>query len=201
MARFPKSEAKIAELARRIAEGLTNAADEFPSPPVPVAELSAQIGDYHQKNAALATSRAESRIRRVDKNQALKTMKDSMRANLRYAEVMARRHPERLAQLGWGSRRPRTALKAPGEVRDIAIRGEGDTWLLLAWNAPVDGGGVGAYQVQRRKPGGSWEDVATSMDPIELLRDQPRGVELEYRVLALNRAGAGPPSATVTAVL
>src|SRR3972149_2099679 len=102
---------------------------------------------------------------------------------------MARRHPERLGQLGWGSRRPRTALKPPGEVRDIAIRDEGDTWLLLAWNAPVDGGAVGVYQVQRRKPGGSWEDVATSMDATELLRDQPRGGVLGDRGLALNREG------------
>lgn len=57
MARFPKSEAKVAQLAQQIAE-----------------------------------SRAEARIRGADKNRALKTLKDSMRANLRYAEVMARRH-------------------------------------------------------------------------------------------------------------
>jgi len=201
VARFPKSEAKIAALARLIAEGLANAGDEFPSPPVPPAELSAQLDAYQEKSTRLAAGRAEAKIRRIEKNKSLKTLKDSMRANLRYAEVWARRHPERLGQLGWGSRRPRTALKPPGEVRDIAIRDEGDTWLLLAWNAPVDGGAVGVYQVQRRKPGGSWEDVATSMDAIELLRDQPRGVDLEYRVLALNRAGAGSPSGTVTAVL
>ncbi len=201
MARFPKAEAKIVHLARLIAEGMANAPDDFPSPPVSPAELLAQLADFERRNAAHAASRAQTKILRAEKLGSLKTVKDSMRADLRYAEVMARRRPEKLGKLGWGSRRPRTPLKPPGEVRDIAIRNEGDTWLLLGWGAPADGGAVAAYRVQRRKPGGSWEDVATSTDAVELLRDQPRGVELEFRVIALNRAGSGPPSATVTAVL
>jgi hypothetical protein len=199
--RFPKAEAKIAHLAQQIADGLAHAAGQFPSPPVPPAVLQAQLEDYQEKNAALVRSRAEARIRRVDKNNALRALKDSMRADLRYAEVIARRHPERLVQLGWAARRPRTPLKRPGEVRNIAIRDEGDTWVLLTWDAPDEGGEVAAYRIQGRKPRGKWEDVATSIDRIELLRDQPRGVELEFRVLAMNRAGTGGPSATVKAVL
>jgi len=201
VARFPKSEAKIAQLAEKMASGLAVATDTFPSPPVPAPELRAKLDDYHEKTAALTQSRAEARIRRVDKNRALKTLKDSMRANLRYAEIMARRHPEYLIQIGWRVRRPRTAIKAPGEVRDIAIRNEGDTWVLLTWDAPDEGGEVAAYQIQRRKPRGRWEDEATSIDRVELLREQPRGVELEFRVLAMNKGGTGSPSATVTAVL
>ena len=201
MARFPKTEPKIAHLAEQIADGLAHAVEEFPSPPVPPAVLKAQLDDYKEKNAALARSRAEAKIRRVDKNNALKTLKDSMRADLRYAEFMSRRHPEQLTQLGWAARRPRTPLKPPGEVRNIAIRDEGDTWVFLTWEAPGEGGEVAVYRIQRREPRGEWEDVATSIDRLELLRDQPRGVELDFRVLAMNRAGTGGPSATVKAVL
>ena len=103
MPRFPKTEPKIAHLAQQIADGLAHAAGQFPSPPVPPAVLKAQLDDYKEKNAALARARAEAKIRRVDKNNALKTLKDSMRADLRYAEVIARRHPEQLAQLGWAA--------------------------------------------------------------------------------------------------
>ena len=114
---------------------------------------------------------------------------------------MSRRHPEQLVQLGWAARRPRTPLKPPGEVRNIAMRDEGDTWVFLTWEAPGEGGEVAVYRIQRQEPRGDWEDVATSIDRLELLRDQPRGVELDFRVLAMNRAGTGGPSATVKAVL
>ncbi len=201
MARFPNTEANIALLAEKMVSGLAAATEAFPSPPVPGPALEAQLDDFHQKTAALVKSRAEARMRRVDKTKALKVLKASMRADLRYAEFMARKHPEQLIQIGWRARRPRTPIKAPGEVRDIAIRDEGDTWVLLTWDAPDEGGEVAVYQIQRRKPRGKWEDEATSIDRIELLRGQPRGVELEFRVLAMNRAGAGSPSATVTAVL
>ncbi len=48
MARFPKTEPKIAQLARQIADGLEHAADEFPSPTVPAAVLRAQLEDYRE---------------------------------------------------------------------------------------------------------------------------------------------------------
>ena len=97
MPRFPKAEPRIAHLAQQIADGLSHAGEALPSPPVPPAVLKAQLEDYEEKGAALARSRAEAKMRRVEKNKALKTLKDSMRADLRYAEVMARRHPEQLA--------------------------------------------------------------------------------------------------------
>ncbi len=39
------------------------------------------------------------------------------------------------------------------------------------------------------------------MDTTTLLTNQARGVEFEYRVLAVNKKGTGQPSATVTVVL
>ncbi len=63
MARFPKSEAKVAQLAQQIADGLAGAADDFPSPPVPSATLKAQLDDYQMKRAALAAYRAQRRKR------------------------------------------------------------------------------------------------------------------------------------------
>jgi titin len=93
-------------------------------------------------------------------------------------------------------------LEAPGEVRDIGIMVEGDGRVVLDWKPPVDGGAVAAYTIQRRRrDGGSWQDVGASVDTEELVSGQERGVEFDYRVVAVNRAGTGKPSAAVTAVL
>lgn len=43
--------------------------------------------------------------------------------------------------------------------------------------------------------------VKTSMNTEITLTGQPRGVQLEYVVVAMNKAGDGPPSNPVMAVL
>ena len=40
--RFPRTESEIAALALRVVEGLVNAAEDFPNPPVPPDELRAK---------------------------------------------------------------------------------------------------------------------------------------------------------------
>ena len=52
-----------------------------------------------------------------------------------------------------------------------------------------------------KKDAGVWEDVGGSVDTVQTLSNQPRGVEMDYRVVAVKKAGIGQPSATVTVVL
>ena len=73
---------------------------------------------------------------------------------------------------------------------------------FLDWKEPIDGGKPAAYKIQRReRPAGDWQDVSTAMDSEMTLVDQPRVKELEYRAVAVNKAGDGEPSNTVLAVL
>ncbi|MBI4501646.1 MAG: fibronectin type III domain-containing protein [Gemmatimonadetes bacterium] len=124
-----------------------------------------------------------------------------MKKDLRYAELETRGKRGKLKQLGWSAPREKAALEPPGEVRDIAIRAEGDTWLVLDWNPPGDGGAPAAYKVQRKKPDSAWELVATSMELETLVSGQPRGLEMQFRVVAANKAGEGQPSGVVNVVL
>ncbi len=43
MARFPDTEPEIAALAALVVEGLEQAVEDFPTPPVPATELRAQL--------------------------------------------------------------------------------------------------------------------------------------------------------------
>jgi hypothetical protein len=198
---FPEREEDILELARRIAEALEQHPEDFPDPPVSAAELRAQIERCSVAIAAAAAADAALRAEHAAKDQSLAALKDVMRTNLWYANIDVRGQPERLSGLGWGGRPGATDLEPPGEVRDLSVAVQTDTSVVLEWRPPVDGGPAAAYTVQRRKPGGAWEDAATAVDNDCLLSDQPRRIEFDLRVIAVNKAGAGPPSGTVTVVL
>jgi len=45
------------------------------------------------------------------------------------------------------------------------------------------------------------QDVSTAIETEATLVDQPKGAELEYRVIAINKSGEGSPSNTVMVVL
>ncbi|MBI2536642.1 MAG: fibronectin type III domain-containing protein [Gemmatimonadetes bacterium] len=200
--KFPEAEPEIAALALLVIEGLRQLGAELPAPPVPADELQARLDRFNGSKARVVVATTTLREEHAVNDRDLEDLVDGAKANLKYAEVVFRDQPERLSQLGWGPRRDGSSLEAPGEVRDIRIVSEGDTWVTLRWNPPVDGGAVGAYQIQRkRKDGGSWENVGGSVDTVQTLSNQPRGIEMDYRVVAANKAGIGQPSATVTVVL
>jgi hypothetical protein len=52
MPRFPIAEPEIAPLAALVVEGLEQAVEDFPTPPVPATELRAQLDTYAQTRAA-----------------------------------------------------------------------------------------------------------------------------------------------------
>ncbi len=66
----------------------------------------------------------------------------------------------------------------------------------------MTGGTPGAYRLQRRLfEEHEWEEAGMSIDTSALLRGQRRGVTWLYQVMAVNKAGEGIPSSSVTAVL
>ena len=72
----------------------------------------------------------------------------------------------------------------------------------MDWKAPVEGGAVSAYKVMRReRPAGPWEEIATAVISEATIVEQPRSKELEYRIIAVNKAGESEPSNTAMVVL
>ena len=201
MSRYPRTESEIAALALRVAEGLAKAVEDFPNPPVSATELKAKLDGFNAADTATVAAKDEYLEQHAIKDDALEDLDDAVKADLRYAEIAARNQPEKLNALGWRPRRDGSPLEPPGETRDISIVSEGDTWVILRWKPPVDGGVPGVYKIQRKQEGSPWEDIGISTDTEELCSNQARGVELHYRVFAVNKAGIGQPSATVTVVL
>ena len=202
MARFPKKEAEIAELAERLYRGLLDNTPTFPQPPVPPILIRIKKLTYQSRHNNFMAARAAAESAIADKDAALEQLTDALKSDIRYAETVVNFDDDKLKLIGWSGNQTPTALIPPGEVRQLEAPKQGDGWVFLDWKQPVDGGKVSAYKIQRRnRPEGGWQDVATAIETESTLVDQPKGMELEYRVIATNKSGEGAASNTVMAVL
>jgi len=202
MAKFPRTEAEVVALAQAMESGLADNAAIYPAPPVAPADLTALINTYTSaKNAAIAAQAAAEEAT-TDKDDVLDDLVEAMKSDIRYAENTVDYDDDKLKLIGWAGRKTATALQPPGQARLLEAPKQGEGWVFLDWKAPVDGGAVSAYRVMRReRPAGPWEDVATAIISEATLVEQPRGKELEYRIIAVNKAGDGEPSNTAMVVL
>ena len=202
MSKFPRREAEVAALARKVIHGLSTATEDFPNPPVPIDELQVALDEYRAASEATITADAAAQETYAEKDDALEELTDKIKANIRYAEDAAKKDSEKLTQIGWSARKEKAPLEAPGQVRSLEVLQQGEGWLILDWKHPIDGGRVSAYRVRCREfEKGGWHDVAMAIDTEVLLNDQKRGVEIVYEVIAVNKAGLGEPSNIVSVTL
>jgi hypothetical protein len=182
--------------------GLAANAAVYPAPPVLPAALTLLIGAYTTaKNAAIAAL-AAAELATAAKDDVLADLVDAMKDDLRYAENTVDFDDEKLKLIGWAGRKTATALAIPGQARLLEAPRQGEGWVFLDWKKPADGGRPAAYKVMRReRPAGLWEEVATAVISEATLVEQPRGKELEYRIVAVNKSGDGEPSNTAMVVL
>ena len=208
MARFPSKEADVLVLVQEMQTGLTANAAIYPSPPVvpsappPIPSLMLMTSEYTTARDAATAAAAAAEQATTDKDEALQALVDGMKADLRYAENTVDFDDDKLKLIGWGGRKAKTSLEVPGQARTLEAPRQGEGWIFLDWKAPSDGGKVAAYKITRRqRPSGPWTDAGMAIESEITLSDQARGEELEYRVLAVNKAGEGEASNTVMAVL
>ncbi len=202
MARFPITEADIVALAEAMQSGLTDNAAVYPAPPIAPVDLTALVSAYQSaKNGAIAAQAAAEEATGA-KDEALDDLVDAMRSDIRYAENTVDFDDDKLKLIGWAGRKAKTPLAVPGQVRLLEAPKQGAGWVFLDWKAPVDGGVPAAYKVMRReRPAGPWVEVATAVITEATLVEQPTGKEMEYRIIAVNKAGEGEPSNTAMVVL
>jgi hypothetical protein len=202
MARFPTREADIVALAGDIMHGLTEYTEDFPNPPVTTEEIGTALATYSQAREGVVGAEAAAAEAYSVKNEALDDLADLLRGALRYAETAVKDDEEKLKLIGWGPRREAVSLKEPGQVRSLEMKRRGRGWIYLDWKPPMDGGAVATYRVESRKrEGGEWELAAMAMDDEAVLSEQEQGVELEFHVIAVNKAGRGQPSNIVSTEL
>ena len=210
MPRFPGKEAEIVVLAKRMIAGLRANPAIFPNPPFPPIHIGTgirwKVRQYKSNRQDLITAHAVAEQATTDKTEALEILIEALKDDIRYAENTVNFDDDKLKLIGWAGKKAKTPLTPPGQTRLLEVPKQGKGWLFLDWKPPADGGKVGAYKVQRRVVGvepvsDRWEDVATAILTESTLVEQPEKTELEYRVIAVNKAGEGQVSNTVIVVL
>lgn len=202
MARFPLREAEISTLAGEMIAGFADNPAVYPVLPVAVAELTTSKNEFLAAKSGVVAAKAAYEAALAVKDAAREKLTLQMKTDIRYAENTVDFDDVKLKLIGWGAKRVSVSLTAPGQTAGLTVPMQGDGSVMLAWKAPIDGGDVQAYQVMRRpRAEGAFEDVATAVIPEATLTAQPKGVELEYQIIAINKAGQGPPSNTQMVVL
>ncbi len=202
MARFPLKEAEVVALAEAMITGLADNAAIYPAPPVAPVDLTTAKNDYITALNVAIAARAATEAATTTKDDALEDLADAMKTDIRYAENTVDFDDDKLKLIGWAGKKVSTPLAIPGQTRLLEAPRQGDGWVFLDWKAPIDGGAPAAFRVMRReRPTGAWEDVATAVITEATLVEQPKTKELEYRIVAVNKAGEGEPSNTEMVVL
>ena len=202
MARFPTREADVAALAGTMVYGLAQHAEDFPDTPVSVERLQEALARYNRAKETAATAEGAVAEAYDEKEDATQTLTDYMKSVVRYAEIAVRQDEAKLKNIGWSRRRDPVNLQPPGAPRTLEIKREGNGWVYLDWKTPAEGGTVSAYRVLTRTSGDTeWNEVVLCFESMTVLTEQPRAVDLEFQVIAINKAGVSIPSNLITVSL
>jgi hypothetical protein len=205
MPTFPRTEAEVVALAEIMIAGYTAHGADFPS--VTVVDLQTALTSYQTDKNSQEDARAQAKIATETKSDTLEALIELMKNDLKLSEVDVADDPEKLAQIGWGPRQQPQPVPPPGQPDNFVptAEGPGDVWF--EWDNPEEGGIIRNYIIERRvQPAGGgdfgpWEVVETSLNKEVHLLEQPRGIQMEYRVKAANVSGESLPSNTAAVVL
>jgi hypothetical protein len=202
MATFPRREADVAALAGTMVHGLLENGQDFPDSPVTVDALQEALSRYVSTKESAESAEGAAAVAYDDKQDALQDLADKMKSVLRYAEIAHRDDDGKLRAIGWSGKRDPVKLQPPGAPRTLEVKREGRGWVYLDWKSPAEGGAVSAYRVMNRTSGeAKWKEIVLCFESMTVLTDQPQGVDLEFQVIAINKAGESLPSNLITVAL
>lgn len=207
MPKFPKREADILALVNAMIAGYIAHLADFPSSNrlVLVTKRNFYLGARNNQIDALA----EAEVATEQKDTKLAVLIELMRKELRKSEVDVGSDLQKLEYIGWGPKAPPSPADPPGQPRNLEAAIQGAGTILLDWKAPVrgSGGAVRTYVIERRDQPegggafGEWQQAGIAIETESTLMNQPRGIQLEYRVRAINTGGESVSSNTVAVVL
>jgi hypothetical protein len=197
---FPKKQSTIARLAYMMLKGYFQHFHDFPN----INKMGLLIKFKLYQNAVNMQTDAVSafRIASENKNEKLRNLIAVMKNCIKKATVDTAASPEKLKLIGWGTKSASQPVRIPEQPTNLIAIHKQDGIVDLNWKKSANGGTVGNYVIERRgldaNQSNKWTFIAISYDCRINLTNQPKGIQLEYRVRASNPIGQSAPSNSVT---
>jgi len=203
MPEFPMKESDISALASRMIGGLRLHGADFPD--IDWVWLDIKYRTYKNREGLWRKAYAHLHLATQAKNVSLDTLRELMKNCLKKSAIDVAGEPDKLQYIGWGPKANPQPTEVPGQPTDLRIIAQGRGTILLNFDRPA-AGTVRNYIIERRDKiengtFGSWTLAGSSLNTEINLTDQPRGVQLEYRIKAINTGGESTPSNTAAIVL
>jgi len=199
--KFPKRQTDISQLAEIMLKGYFSHGDDFPN--INRTKLVLEKNKLKNSLKVQLDKRAALSAAIKNKNEKLRILINLMKNCIKKSLVDTRGNPTKMALIGWGPRANPHPKSVPGPPKDL-IAEKRNNLLYLIWKKPSNGYEVKCYIVERRIQSkvnqcfGLWQIVGSSIDTDIELENQLKGVNLEYRVVAVNSAGKSMPTNTIT---
>ncbi|MEX2243903.1 MAG: fibronectin type III domain-containing protein [Fimbriimonadaceae bacterium] len=213
MAKYPTRKADKENLYDDMVAGIAANPTEYPSGLGEPFDTGVLVGLITAKNNASNTRQADESQFRLSveaEGDTFDAVDEEARRLLNLAIATHGVKSNNLTLIGWGPTGTGTS-NLPGQPRTLEAQSQLPSSCFLDWKAPAPAAGagrVGFYRVERRVrtlAGAQTEDWgAWQLTPIEseiTVTGLERGVEYDFRVIAVNAAGDSVPSNTVTLVL
>ena len=203
MSSFPRAMNDVLILAGKIRAGIAGNPVDYPDPPFGLTlfvqlllRIIAELTDEQEKGALFKEAGDKRR-------ETLDDLIEEMRRIIALAKAA---HPDDAAKLEEIGVEPDAAPQslAPGQCRGLVATHQGAGTVELDWHAPertASTGDPSAYVLTREtrdvsthqpiEEFGTWQSI--EFHTKAMLMNQPRGVEILYRVTAKNVNGSGPP--------
>ncbi len=204
MCQLPRTQPKSVALTEQMLAGFAEYPDTFPSADIP--KLQDALESFNQARESFTDAAAMYKQAGKKQKQAFEQLKAVIANQAKSAQVDTSASPVKLGLVGLGPRRKKSPVSLPAQphLADIEPLAEGVVRLQWRKNFNHGCGPVRSFNIESRILNGSvgdWRLINSSFDCETVLKEQPCGVKLEYRVISANHSGRSLPSNTVCVVL
>ncbi len=202
MSQFPRNNADILALARRMVSGLELHPDIFThgNP----AELLSVIESFQEATFRLQEAQAAAKCAAIAKAEVLDRLQQEMKGQIRQAQVDTAAAPQQMNLIGINDRKKNAATLPPQQPGNLTLEYLGENSLTLHWRKSTYSTRrpVRHYLIQKRRMDNRcpWQLAAITFDNHYRLGESDfySDEATRFRVIAANENGSSCPSNEVT---